>query len=137
LAYKDRSKAVLCVQHDYQPTDLTKMDGKVQSVYPRKNWSSFMLFNCEHPSTRTLTPAVVNSESGAYLHRMQWADDSEIGALPKEWNWLEGWNEKPASGFPHAVHYTEGGPWFENYKDVEYADIWNAHAKAVQTGSER
>jgi len=94
-AYNDPSKAVYCVQHDYQPKDSVKMDGKVQTSYPRKNWSSCMLFNCEHPSTRQLTPELINSETGAYLHRMQWAADDEIGALPTDYNWLEGWNEKP------------------------------------------
>ncbi len=100
------------MQHDYQPKDSVKMDGKVQTSYPRKNWSSCMLFNCGHPSTRQLTPELVNRETGAYLHRMQWAADDEIGALPTEYNWLEGWNEKPASGLPKVVHYTRGGPWF-------------------------
>jgi hypothetical protein len=81
LAYRDPSKAVMCVKHDYVPKTATKMDGKVQTTYPRKNWSSFMLFNCAHPSTKRLTPDVINSESGAYLHRMQWAADDEIGAI--------------------------------------------------------
>ena len=72
-AYAQGAKAVHCVQHDYRPTEKTKMDGAVQTVYPRKNWSSLMLFNCEHPSVRSLTPDVVNRETGAYLHRMQWA----------------------------------------------------------------
>ena len=131
LNYRDPSKAVYCVQHDYTPKNATKMDGQAQTLYPRKNWSSFMLFNCGHPSTRQLTVEAVNRESGAYLHRMQWAADDEIGELPTEWNWLEGWNEKPVSGFPHAVHYTSGGPWFDNYQDVEYADIWKTHADAI------
>jgi lipopolysaccharide biosynthesis glycosyltransferase len=74
--YLDPSKAVLCVKHDYTPKATVKMDGKVQTNYPRKNWSSFMLFNCEHPSTKTLTPDVINSQTGAYLHRMQWAADA-------------------------------------------------------------
>lgn len=131
LNYRDPSKAVYCVQHDYTPKNATKMDGQAQTLYPRKNWSSFMLFNCGHPSTRQLTVEAVNRESGAYLHRMQWAADDEIGELPTEWNWLEGWNEKPVSGFPHAVHYTSGGPWFDNYQDVEYADIWKTHADEI------
>lgn len=129
--YQDPSKAVLCAQHDYQPKDSVKMDGKVQTSYPRKNWSSFMLFNCEHPSTRTLTPDVINRETGAYLHRMQWARDEEIGALPINWNWLEGWNEKPENGLPNAVHYTRGGPWFKDWQNVDYADLWRAEATAI------
>ena len=74
-AYAKGPKAVYCVQHDYRPKEKTKMDGAVQTVYPRKNWSSLMLFNCDHPSVRALTPEVVNRESGAYLHRMQWVAD--------------------------------------------------------------
>ena len=61
----DPSKALHCVQHDYRPTETTKMDGQIQTVYPRKNWSSLMLFNCNHPSVRTLTPEIVNTETGA------------------------------------------------------------------------
>ncbi len=127
--YMDPRYAVLCVQHDYRPSETTKMDGVPQTVYPRKNWSSFMVFNCEHPSTRKLTPDVVNRETGAYLHRMQWAADEEIGALPVGWNWLEGWYEKPAQGYPQAVHMTRGGPWFENWQHVDYAEEWRAEAE--------
>ena len=97
LAYTREPKAVYCVQHDYRPKETTKMDGAVQTVYPRKNWSSLMLFNCDHPAVK-LTPEVVNRESGAYLHRMQWVADEDIGALPVEWNWLEGWTKRPAAG---------------------------------------
>jgi hypothetical protein len=131
LAYTQTPKAIYCVQHDYAPKDTVKMDGAVQSVYPRKNWSSLMLFNCEHTASRRLTPDVVNRESGAYLHRMQWADDADIGALPVEWNWLEGWNEKPAQGTPRAVHFTRGGPWFENWRNVDYSDLWHAERDAL------
>jgi lipopolysaccharide biosynthesis glycosyltransferase len=131
LDYNDPSKAVYCVQHDYQPKDSVKMDGKVQTAYPRKNWSSCMWFNCAHPSVRQLTPELINREGGAYLHRMQWAKDEEIGALPTEWNWLEGWNEKPATGYPKVVHYTRGGPWFKDWQDVDYGDEWRAAARKI------
>ncbi|WP_245318995.1 MULTISPECIES: glycosyltransferase [Mesorhizobium] len=126
LEYTKSNKAVYCVQHDYTPKATTKMDGVVQTSYPRKNWSSLMLFNCAHPSVKSLTPEVVNRESGAYLHRMQWVADEDLGSLPVEWNWLEGWNEKPALGTPKAVHYTSGGPWFAEWQNVDYADLWIA-----------
>lgn len=132
LQYQDETKAVCCVQHDYQPKDSVKMDGKIQTTYPRKNWSSFLLFNCDHPATRSLTAEVVNTETGAYLHRLQWAPDEAIGSIPVEWNWLEGWNEKPAVGTPKAVHYTSGGPWFENWQNVDYADRWLAERDAYE-----
>ena len=131
LEYTRTPKAVYCVQHDYKPKETVKMDGAVQTSYPRKNWSSLMLFNCDHPAVKKLTPDVVNRETGAYLHRMQWAADDEIGALPVEWNWLEGWNDKPASGTPKAVHFTRGGPWFENWQNVDYGDLWIAERKRM------
>lgn len=134
LSLRDPSKAVLCVKHDYTPKATVKMDGKVQTNYPRKNWSSFMLFNCEHPSTRQLTPELINRESGAYLHRMQWAKDEEIGEIPLQWNWLEGWNEKPLVGTPSAVHFTNGGPWFKDWQNVDYGDEWRAEADKVHPG---
>ncbi|WP_026480078.1 hypothetical protein [Ahrensia sp. 13_GOM-1096m] len=125
--------AVACVKHDYTPTATTKMDGKAQTVYPRKNWSSFMIFNCDHPSTQKLTQQLINTESGAYLHRMQWAQDNEIGDVPTNWNWLEGWNEKPATGYPNAVHFTNGGPWFKDWQDVDYAQEWRDWADKVDS----
>ncbi|MDS9469337.1 hypothetical protein RGQ15_17380 [Paracoccus sp. MBLB3053] len=134
LGMLDDSKAVCCVHHDYKPKNETKMDGKAQTSYPRKNWSSLMLFNCDHPSTKGLTPEVVNSESGAYLHRMQWAKDEEIGSVPEEWNWLEGWSEKPSAGKPKAVHFTNGGPWFKDWQNVDYAEDWLKIAKSIDPG---
>ena len=131
--YMDEDFAVACVKHDYTPSNAVKMDGKVQTQYPRKNWSSFMLFNCAHPSTRQLTVERVNQETGAYLHRMQWADDSEIGEIPVVWNWLEGWNKLPPDGRPEAVHFTNGGPWFAEWQDVAFADEWKALAARVES----
>jgi lipopolysaccharide biosynthesis glycosyltransferase len=115
--------AVMCAQHDYTPKLGLKMDGKQQTVYPRKNWSSMMLVNCGHPSNKTLTKELVNDDriTGAYLHRFSWLDDSEIGKISHEWNWLVGWYKEPHSGSPKFLHYTEGGPWFDNYYDCEYA----------------
>jgi hypothetical protein len=127
--------AVACVKHDFRPKNSVKMDGKIQTSYPRKNWSSFMLFNCSHPSTRRLTVERVNRESGAYLHRMRWAEDHEIGEIPTDWNWLEGWNEPPARGRPRAVHFTNGGPWFEEWRDVTYAREWMDTASKVREAS--
>jgi hypothetical protein len=81
---------------------------------------------------RALTPDVVNRETGAYLHRMQWAADTDIGAIPVEWNWLEGWNAKPRQGTPKAVHFTRGGPWFEQWRHVDYGDLWLAELEALK-----
>ena len=124
MALADDRYAVMCVHHDHRPTESHKMDGQRQTVYPRKNWSSLMLFNCGHEANRALTPDLANGETGKYLHRLSWLDDDLIGALPETWNWLEGWNEKPGNGVPSAIHYTRGGPWFDDWKDVDYADLW-------------
>jgi hypothetical protein len=131
VPYTRTPKAVFCVQHDYTPKEATKMDGAVQTNYPRKNWSSLMLFNCEHPAVRALTADVVNRETGAYLHRFQWVKDEDIGALPVTWNWLEGTSAKPAQGTPNAVHFTRGGPWFANWQNVDYGDLWRAERDAL------
>lgn len=118
----DNRCAVMCAQHDYTPKEGTKMDGKVQHAYPRKNWSSMVLFNCAHPSNAKLTKELVNDPDidGKYLHRFSWLKDSEIGEISHEWNWLVGWYKEPKDGKPKFIHYTEGGPWFEEYKDCEY-----------------
>ena len=120
----DDSKAVYCVQHDYQPKERHKMDGQKQTIYPRKNWSSFILFNCEHPSNKKLNINLVNSESGSFLHQFKWLSDNEIGSLDERWNWLEGWTSNSNKSFPYAVHYTRGGPWFDEWQDVEFAKEW-------------
>jgi len=121
----DDSKALYCVQHDYTPANDIKMDGQQQTTYPRKNWSSCMAFNGAHPKVRALTPQVVNTQGPAYLHRFSWLDDSDIGALDLEWNFLEGEYDKPDQ-IPMCVHYTNGGPWFEEWQAVDYAAEWIA-----------
>ncbi len=124
LDYRDDSKAVYVVKHQHEPKTHTKMDGQVQSKYNRKNWSSFILFNCAHPKNRALTPDIVNTETGRWLHNFSWLDDDDIGELPIEWNYLVGYNSKIECAFPKVIHYTEGGPWFSGYEQVEYADDW-------------
>jgi lipopolysaccharide biosynthesis glycosyltransferase len=121
---KDNKYAVMCVQHDYTVNEGYKMDGRLQTIYPRKNWSSVFLINCGHPSNQQLTVDLVNTETGKYLHRFAWLDDSEIGSIPVDWNWLVGVYSEPKDGTPKAIHYTEGGPWFKNYRNCEYHSQW-------------
>ena len=120
----DQSKAVYCVQHDYAPKEKHKMDGQKQTIYPRKNWSSFILFNCSHPSNKKLSVDLVNAETGSFLHQFKWLEDHEIGSLDERWNWLEGWTSNHNDKKPYAVHYTRGGPWFDEWQDVEFASEW-------------
>lgn len=129
LCFRDDKYAVMCVQHNYTPTATVKMDGKQQLLYPRKNWSSLVLWNCSHPSNKQVTPELVNEQTGQFLHRFSWLEDHEIGSIPLEWNWLVGWYKEPQDGKPKALHFTEGGPWFENYKDCEYSDVYYKYAR--------
>lgn len=117
--------AVSVVQHDYRPSETMKMDGAQQFNYPRKNWSSFIVFNCAHPSNRALTLETVNEATPQFLHRFSWLQDSEIGNLPETWNYLEGWYDGTRSVDElKAIHFTRGGPWFSNMQDVDFADLW-------------
>jgi len=118
----DSRYAVMCVKHKNINESGTKMDGQVQTAYARKNWSSVMLFNCDHPANRRLTLEMVNTRPGRDLHRFCWLHDEEIGELPPEWNWLVNVQEKPA--YPKIAHYTLGGPWFEHWESAEYDNMW-------------
>jgi len=126
FAMADEKYALMCVKHDYIPKNTIKMDGQKQVTYPRKNWSSCILWNCEHPSNKALTKDIVSTESGAYLHRFQFLNDEEIGEIPLEWNWLEGEYDKPETP-PAVIHFTNGGPWFDNWQEVDYADLWRSY----------
>jgi len=121
---RDERFAVMCVQHDYRPTKNLKMDNKNQYHYPRKNWSSMVLWNCGHIENKKLTTELVNKATGKYLHRFGWLEDKYIGKISHEWNWLVGWYNEPDDGKPKALHFTEGGPWFKNHQNNKYSDLW-------------
>ena len=124
-------KAVLVCQHDYVPKAGRKFLNQVQTAYPRKNWSSVMLFN--NARCRALTPEYINSATGLELHRFQWTDDASIGALDLEWNWLVAEYEHNPKA--KIAHFTLGGPWFADYRDCDYADEWRAEReKAAAVG---
>ena len=127
----DDKYAVMCVQHDYKVKEEFKMDGQKQTIYPRKNWSSVMLFNCGHPSNKALTQDLVNSPeiNGAYFHRFSWLKDEEIGKLEHTWNYLVGVYDDIEK--PKLIHYTEGGPWFENYRNCEFHELWKQELKSM------
>ena len=136
--YNDPFHAIYCVKHEYAPDDNTKMDNQKQEQYYRKNWSSLMLFNCEHPQNQMLTPYVVNTQTGQYLHKWGWvpAKPADIGAIHEERNWLAG--HSPEELEAKNVHFTTGGPWFYNWKckremDGKYAAEWNNDAVYLQT----
>ena len=118
---RDDSKAIQVCKHDYTPKESKKFLGQVQTKYEKKNWSSFMLMNCK--KCTTLTPDYVNKASGLELHQFKWLEgDHLIGDLPLEWNWLVG--EYEHKDDVYNVHYTKGGPWFEDYAKCDYSQDW-------------
>lgn len=122
--------AVMCVKHRHEPVEQgTKMDGQAQLVYPRKNWSSVMAFNCDHPANAALTVELINAVPGRDLHRFCWLDDRLIGELQPKWNYLVGHTRlyEPASDEnPAIVHWTDGYPLLPGYEQAEYAAEFHA-----------
>ena len=127
--YADDKYAVMCCQHDYTPRAITKMLGKKQIPYKRKNWSSLMLINCGHPSVKKLDLSTVSEQSGKYLHQFEWLKPHEIGSIPRHWNWLVNWYKETDEDKPSALHFTEGGPWIV---DSEYKDLWLKYKKQME-----
>ncbi len=118
---RDERYAVMVVKHDHQPRESVKFLGQPQTQYPKKNWSSVMLFN--NARCAALTPDYVNRATGLELHQFKWLEsEAEIGELPRRWNHLVGYY-KPTSDVS-LVHYTLGGPYFDEYRNCEYADAW-------------
>lgn len=131
-ALRDPSKAVQVVQHDYQTKASVKYLGNKNQNYPRKNWSSVVLWNCGHPKHAQLLPQFVMNQSGSFLHRFSWLDDADIGALPPEWNWLT--TEYEDNPQAKLLHYTLGTPCFQDYWGAPMAEHWHQVHAATQSG---
>src|SRR6266478_6919214 len=110
----DDKYAVMVVKHSVGGSGMTKMDGQTQTSYQCKNWSSVVLWNCDHPANKRLTVEKLNTWPGRDLHAFKWLQDSEIGELPQQWNWLV--NVTPGEPEKKGIwHFTLGGPWFEHW----------------------
>jgi hypothetical protein len=120
LTTQAADKAVLVCKHEYTPSPERKFLNQVQTVYPRKNWSSVMLFNNER--CQALSKDYVNTATGLELQRFAWTSDALIGDLPLEWNWLV--TEYKHNPDAKIVHYTRGGPYFSEYRSCDYAEEW-------------
>lgn len=127
LGSTDPRMAVSVVKHDYVPLDGEKFLGHRQTAYPRKNWSSVMVFN--NALCKSLTPELVNRESGAYLHQFEWLDDALIGELDPTWNHLVA--EQEHNPDAKLVHFTLGTPCFAKYRFCEFSDEWHAERERV------
>lgn len=132
FALCDDKYAAMCVKHVYPPRkDAQKMDGRAQRFYHRKNWSSFTLWNCGHAANLDITPEKVNFLPGRDLHAFAWLEDPLIGALPFTYNYISGISPKISDReqmghMPSVIHYSDGGPWFDECQNVPYADAWIA-----------
>jgi lipopolysaccharide biosynthesis glycosyltransferase len=119
---RDEKFAVMVVKHDYQTKAVQKYLGNKNENYPKKNWSSVILWNCSHAKNRVLSPDFVMSKDGKFLHRFSWLDESDVGEIPKEWNWLT--TEYPDNYQANLLHYTLGTPCFKDYESAAMADEW-------------
>lgn len=126
----DPDKAVMVVKHRHEPEGHTKMDAQQQLRYPRKNWSSVMAINCDHPAHARLSLHDVNSRPGLALHSFYWLADSEIGELPPAWNWLV--NEQPQPANTAIAHFTNGGPFTPGWRGAPNDDIWERAWERLQ-----
>jgi predicted metal-binding transcription factor (methanogenesis marker protein 9) len=122
----NHDEAVSCVKHDFSDKGYRQKLGNEKDVwYPKKLWSSLMVFNNAHEDCKKLTPEVINSESGQYLHQFQWTNANKIGAIPDRWNWCEGYSDDAEFYKAGAVHFTRGGPWIKDMdcKHIKYTRI--------------
>ena len=121
--YISQECAVSCVKHTYTNCNgKKKMDGQVQEWYPKKNWSSLMIFNCEHPNViKNLVLKNTNTKSPKWLHRMEWCEEEEILEIPKDYNYLVNYY---FDGNIKALHFTDGGPWHPGCEKVIFGDRW-------------
>lgn len=130
---RDPNKAVQVVKHDYETAEPVKYLGAKNEDYPRKNWSSLILWNCSHPANQCLTPEFVASKPGSYLHRFEWLFNEWVGTLPYAWNWLAIEYPGMQHGTPKLVHYTLGTPCFDGYHNRDYAKEWYAELEKMLT----
>jgi len=121
---RDESKAIQVVKHSYTTKASKKYLGNKNEDYPRKNWSSLILWNCSHPENLILTPDLISRSPGSFLHRFAWIKNEFIGELPIEWNWLA--IEYPPNPKVKLIHYTLGTPCFSNYKYSEMSEYWHS-----------
>jgi lipopolysaccharide biosynthesis glycosyltransferase len=126
---RDHSKDVMVVKHDYKTKASKKYLGSKNENYPRKNWSSVILWNCGNHPNRRLTPEFIENATGSYLHRFSWLDDTRIGALPIEWNWLP--DEFGPNADAKLLHYTLGTPSFHEFATTPMAEEW--HSERILT----
>ena len=126
----DENHAVSVVKHDYESKVKVKYLGNKQYSYPRKNWSSFIVWNCAHPSNNTVNPDFIGDADAATLHRFLWLKDEEIGELSVRWTWLVGEYDNPTEDIK-VLHWTLGGPYFDDYSNTEFSEQWRKEFESM------
>jgi lipopolysaccharide biosynthesis glycosyltransferase len=120
----DPDEAVKVVKHHYTTKHPVKYLGAKNEDYPKKNWSSVMLWNCSHWLNKKLTPQFIQEQTGKYLHRFQWLKypEEQVGKLDETWNHLVG--EYDYNPNAKLAHFTLGTPCFNGYQDCDYSEEW-------------
>tara|TARA_B100000795_G_scaffold133211_1_gene99428 strand:- start:1036 stop:1830 length:795 start_codon:yes stop_codon:yes gene_type:complete len=136
--FSEEKYAIYCAQHNYQTSETVKMYGNQQYQYSRKFWSSLVFYNCSHDGHKNFSVDDVNTKPGRWLHNFLWLEDQDIGKLPEEWNWLDGYS--PIKLSPKNVHFTRGGPWFRDHawkplrdQDKVYSKEWLELKKEMES----
>lgn len=124
--------AVQVVKHpDYRTRHKTKYRGTSMecpnSDYPRKNWASVMLINCEHPTWSYFTPDYLQCSPISRQLGFLWTDS--VGELPPEWNSLVDEGHPPGK----LLHWTAGIPGFPAYADAPFAELWHHERRLLET----
>lgn len=124
-------QAVCVVKHEYQTRHPVKYVGTSMQCenadYPRKNWSSLILWNCGHFANKALSPEFVAQQTPQFLHRFEWLKDQQIGELPHDWNYLV---SEYAPSSAALYHHTLGVPGIRHYADA-YGS-WQWHRSLVR-----
>lgn len=124
-AMREIGKAVMVVKHNYKTKHPIKYLGQKNEDYPRKNWSSLMLINCNHFAWRH-----TEGLSGKSLHRFEFLPDTAIGELPVEWNWLDEFGPNDSA---KIIHHTIGLPVWRPYDQWWCADQWRNELAAANS----
>jgi len=127
---RDDTKAVMVVKHNYKTKSNQKYLGQPNTDYPRKNWSSVVLWNCAHPANKSVTVDFVQTATGSQVHRFSWLTDDLIGELPIEWNWLA--DEYGVNTNAKLIHYTLGTPCFEEFSSTPMSEVWHTESKLTK-----
>lgn len=127
--------AVQVVKHPtYQTQHKIKYRGTaletINTDYPRKNWASLMLINCEHPAWKASSPLAIATANRLGCLQLRNVPDSDIGELPDCWNRLV--DEGQAVDGAKLLHWTAGIPGFAKYRDAPGADLWHAERRATE-----